>query len=139
VGVIDRASALGDWLRPYAPLVLRLAVGLIFLHHGVMKAGMGVGAVAGFLDSRGFPVPAFWAVVLIAVETVGAACVVVGLLTRFWASLMVVQMAVALAVVVLPGGKSPEFEALLLAGALALVGLGDGPLALGPLFRKRVP
>jgi putative oxidoreductase len=139
VKIIEQASALADRVRPYAPLVLRLAVGLIFLHHGVMKVGMGVGGVAGFLGGRGFPVPAFWSIVLIAVETVGAACVTVGLLTRFWASLMAVQMAVALVVVVLPGGRSPEFEALLLAGSLTLVGLGDGPLALGPLFRKRAP
>lgn len=135
--IVERASALGIGLRPYAPLVLRLAVGLVFLHHGLMKLQMGVGGVAGFLGRLGFPFPALWAAIIIAVETFGAACVVLGLLTRLWAAAMAVEMAVALAVAVLPAGRSPELEALLLAGALALVGLGDGPLALGRLFRGR--
>jgi len=136
VTIVDRVSALGTGLRPYAPLVLRLAVGLVFLHHGVMKLHMGVGGVAGFLGSLGFPLPGLWAAVIIGVETVGAACVVVGLFTRLWAAAMAVEMVVAIAVAVLPAGRSPELEALLLAGALALAGLGDGPLALGRLFRR---
>jgi putative oxidoreductase len=134
-----KASALADRLRPYTPLVLRLAVGLIFLHHGVMKVGMGVGGVTGFLGGVGFPFPGFWAVVLIALETVGAACVAVGLLTRLWAALIAVEMVLAIFLVAVPAGRSAEFEVMLLAGAIALVGLGDGPLALGPLFRKRAP
>lgn len=137
MSIVARASALGTGLRPYAPLVLRLGVGLVFLHHGWMKLHMGIGGVAGFLGGLGFPLPALWATVIIGVETVGAACVVLGLLTRLWAAAMAVEMAVAIAVAVLPAGRSPELEALLLAGALALAGLGDGPLALGPLFRRR--
>jgi len=133
----DRIAAPLGRLGPWAPLVLRLGIGLVFLHHGLMKIHMGVRGVAGFLGSLGFPVPAAWAVLLILIETVGAVCVVVGLWTGIWAALMAVEMAVALPVAVLPAGHSPELEALLLAGAVALAGLGDGPLALGPLFRRR--
>jgi len=139
MGPFSRASALADRLRPAAPLLLRLAVGLVFLHHGLGKLHMGVPAVAGFFGGLGIPFPTPFAVVVMAVETVGAACVVLGLWTRLWAALMVVDMAVAILVAVLPSGRSPELEGLLLAGAFALVGLGDGPLALGALFRKAGP
>ncbi len=137
MGLVDRGSALGRRLAPWAPLVLRLAVGLVFLHHGVTKLYTGLGGVAGFLRGLGFPVAVAWAALIILIETVGAACVVVGLRTRFWAALMAVEMAVAIVVAVLPARRIPELEGLLLAGALALVGLGDGPLALGGLFRRR--
>jgi hypothetical protein len=43
---------------------------------------------------------------------------------------------VAILRVLLPAGRSFELEALLLAGALSLVALGDGPLALGMKLKK---
>ena len=139
MGPFSRISALADGLRPAAPLVLRLAVGLIFLHHGLGKLHMGVGGVAGFFGGLGIPLPTAFAVVVMTVETLGAACLVLGLWTRLWAALMVVDMAVAILVAVVPSGHSPEIEGLLLAGALALVGLGEGPFALGGLLRKAGP
>ncbi|MGD0483153.1 MAG: DoxX family protein [Gemmatimonadales bacterium] len=139
MGPFQRISALADRLRPFAPVALRLGVGLVFLHHGMGKLHMGVGGVAGFFGELGIPVPTLSALVVMTVETAGAACVVLGLWTRLWAALMVVDMAVAILVAVLPSGHSPEIEGLLLAGALALVGLGDGPLALGEFFRKAGP
>jgi putative oxidoreductase len=124
-------------LSPLASLFLRLAVGWVFLRHGIMKLHMGVGAVAGFLGHLGFPVPHAWAVVLMVVETVGAGCVVLGLWTRFWAACLAVDMIMAIWLAVLPTGHAPELEGLLLAGALALVGLGDGPVAVGRLLRSK--
>jgi putative oxidoreductase len=137
---VNPFAALDRWgrrLAPYAALVLRLAVGWVFLRHGSMKLRMGVAGVAGFLHHLGFPVAPFWAVVLIGAETVGAACVVLGLLTRFWAACLAVDMTVAILVAVLPSGRPPELEGLLLAGSLALVALGDGPLSVGGLIRAR--
>ncbi len=124
-------------LAPLAPVFLRLGVGLVFLHHGIMKWHMGVGGVAGFLSHLGFPVATFWAVVLIVVETVGAACVVLGFWTRFWAACMVVEMVLAISRTTLPSGRAPELEGLLLAGSLALLALGDGPVSIGAIFRSR--
>ncbi len=124
-------------LAPLASTVLRIAVGWVFLRHGLMKIHMGVGGVGGFLHGLGFPVAQAWAVVLIVVETFGAACLVVGLLTRFWAACLVVDMVVAITRAILPTGRPFELEGLLLAGALALVVLGDGWLALGSLLGKK--
>ncbi len=133
----DALGRLAGRLSPLAPLFLRLAVGWVFLRHGIMKVNMGAGAVAGFLGHLGFPVPHAWAVVLIVVETVGAGCVVLGLWTRFWATCLAVDMILAIWLAVLPTGHAPELEGLLLAGALALLALGDGPVSVGALLRTR--
>ncbi len=123
-------------LGPYAALILRVAVGWVFLRHGIAKMGMGAAAVAGFFHGLGIPFPHEAAVVVIVVETVGAACVVLGVFTRFWAAGMVVDMIVAILVAVMPTGRPWELEGLLLAAALALVGLGDGALSVGRLLRR---
>jgi putative oxidoreductase len=132
-------SALNRWairLTPYAGVFLRIGVGWVFLRHGIGKLGMGVDGVAGFFGGLGIPVPHVFAVIVMTVETVGAVCVLVGALTRFWAALMAVDMIVAISVAIMPTGRAWELEGLLLAGAVALVGLGDGPLSLGKLLRK---
>ena len=69
----------------YAALLLRLAVGGVFLRHGIVKVEGGIPALAGFLHGLGFPFANVWAVVLMVVETVGAGCVLLGVLTRAWA------------------------------------------------------
>ena len=101
-----------------------------------MKLEGGLPGLAAFLHGLGFPFANIWAVILIGVETVGAACVVFGLLTRAWALCFVVEMVVAILRVQLPASRNFELEALLLAGALSLVALGDGPLALGMTLKK---
>ena len=121
---------------PYAAVVLRLAVGGVFLNHGIAKAQSGVPAIAEFLHGVGFPFATIWAVILIGTETVGALCVLAGVLTRVWATCMVVVMTVAILAVKIPHHAGFELEAMLLAGALSLVALGDGPMALGVRFRK---
>jgi putative oxidoreductase len=123
-------------LTAYAAVVLRIGVGWLFLRHGLGKLGMGVAGVAGFFGGLGIPLPHVFAIVVIIVETVGAACVLLGILTRFWAALMVVDMIVAILVAVMPSGRAWELEGLLLACAVALIGLGDGPLSVGRLVHK---
>jgi putative oxidoreductase len=120
----------------YAALLLRLAVGGVFLRHGIMKVEGGIPALTGFLHGLGFPFANIWAVVLIVVETVGAGFVLLGVLTRAWAVCFVVEMIVAILRVQIPAGRNFELEALLLAGAASLVALGDGPLALGVKLKR---
>ncbi|HSD32319.1 MAG TPA: DoxX family protein [Gemmatimonadales bacterium] len=120
----------------YAALLLRLAVGGVFLRHGIMKVEGGIPALAGFLHGLGFPFANVWAVVLMVVETVGAGCVLLGVLTRAWAVCLAVEMIVAILRVQIPGGHNFELEALLLAGAASLVALGDGPIALGMKLKR---
>lgn len=123
-------------LSPYAAFFMRLAVGGVFLSHGIEKFQRGVPAVAGFLHGLGIPFGSVLAVYLIAVETVGAVCVMIGFYTRAWAAAMAVNMVVAIVLAVLPRGGNFELEALLFAGAVTLVALGDGPLSIAVRFKK---
>ena len=124
-------------LAPYAALFMRLAVGGVFLRHGITKIHSGVPAVAGFLHGLGVPFASVAAVILIAVETVGAACVLLGIFTRFWAACMAVEMVVAILAAKLPQGGNIELEGLLLAGAITLVALGDGPFSVAIGLKRR--
>ena len=133
----SRAERWGGRLAPFAALPLRIAVGWVFLRHGSIKLHLGFSGVAGMVGHLGFPVPAAWAVILIGAETLGAACVVLGLFTRFFAACLAVDMILAISLAVLPSHRAPELEGLLLAGALALVVLGDGPVSIGALLRLR--
>lgn len=123
-------------LTPYAAFFMRLAVGGVFLLHGIAKFERGIGATATMLAGVGFPFATIFAVILMTIETVGAICVLLGILTRAWATTMAVVMVVAILAVKLPAGRNFELEALLFAGALTLVALGDGPLSVAVRFKR---
>ena len=124
-------------LSPYAAFFMRLAVGGVFLIHGWARFQRGIPATAAYLhDATGLPFGTVGAIVLLTIETVGAACVLLGIGTRFWASLMAMVMVITLAFVEIPRGRNIEFEALLFAGALTLVALGDGPLSIAVRFKR---
>src|SRR2546426_5619657 len=122
-------------LTPYAAFFMRLAVGGVFFRHGWVKFHNGIPAVAGFLHGIGFPFATFWAVLLIAIETIGAVCVLLGVFTRVWAALMAVEMVVAIAAVKVPSGGENQLEGRLLARARAPLGAGGGP----PSERESTP
>jgi len=124
-------------LTPYAAFFMRLAVGGVFLLHGIAKFERGIGATAHMLAGMGFPFATIFAVILLTIETVGALCVLLGILTRAWAAVMAVEMVVAILAVKVRGGGNFELEALLLAGAVTLVALGDGPLSVAVRFKQR--
>ena len=124
-------------LTPYAAFFMRLAVGGVFLMHGIAKFERGIGATAAMLANIGIPFATIFAVILMTVETVGAVCVLLGILTRAWAWAMAVVMVVAILAVKVPRGGNFELEALLLAGAVTLVALGDGPLSVAVRLKNR--
>ena len=127
---------IANLLAPFAPLMLRLAVAYVFVRHGLLKYHMGIAGGSRFLGQLGIPLPTVATVVVISVETLGAACLALGLLTRFWALCMAVEMVVAIWLAVLP--RAPELEGLLLASALALFSLGGGPISIDRLLQKKV-
>jgi putative oxidoreductase len=123
-------------LTPYAAFIMRLAVGGVFLLHGIAKFERGIGATAHMLAGVGFPFATIFAVILMTIETIGAICVLLGILTRVWAAAMAVVMVVAILAVKVRNGMNFEVEALLLAGAVTLVALGDGPLSVAVRFKQ---
>jgi len=114
-------------LAPYAAFFMRLAVGGVFLSRGLDRVQGGIPY---------FSMGTLLILVVIAIETVGAVCVLLGMWTRFWATAMAVFMAVTIIATKLPHHANIELEALLLAGAVTLMALGDGPLSIGIRFKK---
>jgi putative oxidoreductase len=81
-------------MKEYAPFVLRLSVGGIFLFAGIMKL-FDPNMVSGMLGGMGFPAPAFWTWLLIAAETLCGASVLLGFKLK-WATvpLMIVSIVI---------------------------------------------
>ena len=114
-------------LAPYAAFFMRLAVGGVFLSHGLDRIQGGI---------PGLSLGTLVILLVIAIETVGAVCVLLGIWTRVWATAMAVFMAVTILTDKLPHHANFELQALLLAGAVTLMALGDGPLSIGIRFKK---
>ena len=94
------------WVRDLSWLLIRLTAGGILLVHGWGKL-MGPGAAAfagGALARRGIEPSLPLAYVVFFNETVGAVCLMLGLLTRVVAAMIAVEMAVITFVVHWPNG-----------------------------------
>lgn len=123
---------------PYAALLLRLALGVLFLAHAGLKIFVFTPAgTAAFFGSLGLP-PAF-AYVTIAWELLGAVALILGLWPRVVAIALIPVLLGAIVTVHGPAGfffTSPkggwEFLALWIVGLLALALAGDGAYAMRP-------
>ncbi len=128
----------------YAPLVLRVATGIVFLVHGIGKLMMGVSGVSGFLGGLGFPIPGVFAVILIGIEVIGGLALIAGFMTHWAAKFTGLAMLVALLVIFAPkgfvlGGEG-GFVLLLIASSVSLMITGPGKFALDNiLLRKMQP
>lgn len=123
---------------PYAALVLRLVLGILFLAHAGLKVFVFTPAgTAGFFASLGLP--GWLAYVTIVWEIVGAVALIVGFWPRLAAIALVPVLVGAIITVHGPAGfffTNPnggwEFLALWIAGLVALALTGDGAFALKP-------
>ncbi|MEO8033576.1 MAG: DoxX family protein [Acidobacteriota bacterium] len=128
-----------------ASLVLRVAVGLVFLPHGYTKVFSAGGAGAFAADMPGYGIPAILGYVAAYSELVCGILLIVGLLTRVDALLLACVMFVAAAVVqgpdalhdTQPGAirlfvllRGIELPLTLLAANIALLLLGPGRYSL---------
>lgn len=122
-------------LVAYAPLPLRLGLGIILLVHGAQKVFvLGPGKVAGYFGSLGLEPASFLALVVTLLEFGGGICLLLGLLTRLVGVLFAIEMVVAIWKVhaakgFYVGQGGYEFPLLLIAGSLALVLAGPGRFA----------
>lgn len=129
----------------WAPLVIRITLGSIFIAHGSQKLfgafdGAGIKGTTDFVDSLGFKPAALWAWLLALTEFAGGLGLIFGLLTRVAALGIIVIMTVAIVKIhlkqgfFLPGGF--EYGLALLAMALSLVLSGGGKLSLDWWIRQ---
>lgn len=127
---------------PVAPLVLRLAVGVIFAAHGYQKWTGGVENVAGFFASAGIPAALYSAYLVTFLELAGGILLVLGLFTHWLAKLFALEMLVAFFFVHMGKGifvQSGGYELVLLlfAASVSLMISGGGKWALeDKLFRR---
>ena len=123
---------------PYASLLLRLALGILFLAHFGLKFFVFTPAgTAKFFASLGLP--GGLAYVTMAVELIGAIALILGIYARVVAIVLIPILLGAIFTVHGPAGfffTSPnggwEFPAFWIVGLLALALTGDGKYALKP-------
>lgn len=140
--LIPQLKPFYDWVEPLSWLLIRLTAGLMLLPHGIPKLLAGVEATAAMaLEKRGIGAAEPLAVVLILLETVGGACIAAGLFTRFFASAVVIEMAV-IAYHHLPkfGWTGPGYEYPLMWGLIMLsIALrGGGPFSVDRRIGKEL-
>ncbi len=129
-----------DW----APLALRLALGVIFIAHGYPKL-KNIKGTAQWLASSGFKPGRFWALVLGFSEFFGGFALLIGFFSRFAAAALIISMAVATLLKIFKW-KTPftamdkmgwEFDVLIVAGLIVLFLLGSGALSIDQLLGWR--
>ena len=117
-------------------LLLRLAVGLLILFHGVAKITGGIDGITGMLAKSG--VPAGVGYLVYVGEVVAPLFVILGAWTRPAALVIAINMLVAVALAHLndlfsiskTGGYALELQALFLLSAIAIALLGAGRYSL---------
>ena len=123
-------------------LLLRVALGLVFVMHGWQKLTvLGHSGVTGFLGSIGVPWPALNATLLIATELGGGLALLLGAFTRVAGALTAFAMLVATVLVHLPNGfflpNGYEFAATLLVSSVAVAFTGAGAYSVDALLGRR--
>lgn len=120
-------------LKPVALLLLRFALGIIFISHGYPKLFTHTPQAIQFFRQMGFP--GYFAYLAGVIEFFGGLLLVLGLFTRIAGLLIAAEMAVAIWRVHLPMGpvtavKNYEFPLVLATAALVLAGVGAGLFSL---------
>ena len=120
----------------YAILVIRLALGVIFVAHGGQKlfglwGGPGLQGFAGYLGSIGVQPALPLAFLSAAGEFFGGAAVLLGVLARWGAFILIVDMIVAVATVHWAHGffimnQGYEYNVALIGMSLAILFNGSG-------------
>ncbi|RIZ40573.1 DoxX family protein [Pseudomonas putida] len=125
---------------PYAALAMRLALGIMFIAHGLTKVFIFTPAgTAGFFESIGFP--GFLAYPVMAFEVIGGLMLVLGVCARWVAAIAVIQLFVAATVHFGNGWSFTnanggwEYPVFLTISALVVALLGEGPFAAKPAVK----
>lgn len=134
---------------------LRLVVGYGFFEHGVAKLMRGPDAFPRILEAMHMPMPHMLGWATMAVEILGGLAVMLGLFIPLASMPMIAVLLVAIVTVHLPNGFSSiklqsfangtahfgqpgyETDLLYIAGLLALVIGGSGPMALDRLLTQQ--
>lgn len=133
-------------MQPITYTLVRVVVGVTLFVHGWGKVmGPGPAGVTKYFASLGLPAPgglAYWAIFI---ETIGAACVALGLFTRFFAAALAIEMLIALIAVHWARGflvtqQATGYEYVLVLGIvfLAIAIRGGGPYSVDAKIGKEL-
>ncbi|HEX5210554.1 MAG TPA: DoxX family protein [Pseudolabrys sp.] len=130
-------------MLPIAATLVRIVVGIMFVMHVMGKFHNGADAVAGYMGKNGLHPGAFFAYAAMALESIGGACLIIGLFTRFFAAALAIEMLIALLVVHLPKGYAAGgggFEYVLLIGIVCftIAMRGGGPYSVDAKIGKEL-
>lgn len=122
-------------IAPYAALLLRLALGSVWLSHAFLKlAAFSMPALAAFLNAQGMPTPMAWPVALL--ELAGGVMIILGIHGRVASVALLPLLAGALVghtgngwTAMVPGGGW-LYPSLLMMATLLHLRAGDGAAAL---------
>jgi putative oxidoreductase len=125
-------------------LVFRVGIAALMVgFHGWTRLNRAIGYVlfdqpwtfVDMVDRLGFPFPAMFAILSAVSESVGALLLAVGLVTRWAAAMLAINMAVALLNELFKGDPI-ELPGLYLLGTVTVVLLGPGQLSLDGRRRR---
>ncbi|HEX6535257.1 MAG TPA: DoxX family protein [Gemmatimonadaceae bacterium] len=122
--------------------LLRLVLGVVFLAHGIQKLFVfGHGGVTAAFAQMGVPSPELMATLATAIELLCGIALIVGIVTRYAAVLLAIEMFLAIVFVKARGGfflpNGAEYELTLCIALVALVLTGPGALALEHALTRR--
>ena len=120
-----------------AKLMLRLALGILILMHGIAKVTGGVAGIVGMVSKAGLP--GYLGYFVYVGEVLAPILVIVGLWTRPAAWVIAINMIVAVALVHMndllalneQGGWELELQGMFLFTAIAIALLGAGRFSVG--------
>ena len=132
----------------FAPLALRIPIGIIFFAHGAQKlfgwfGGYGLNGVAGWMESIGLAPGMLMAILAGSAEMFGGLFLILGLLVRPSAFVLAITMLVAIFAVHFENGlfmsnDGYEFGLALLAASISLLISGAGKLSIDKLILKKI-
>jgi putative oxidoreductase len=132
-----------DTVRPYALLLARIGIGVIFLFHGTQKfMTTGMAEVTRFFESAGVPLPDLAAPAVAVLEIVGGIAFILGAALPVFGTLLALNMIGAIVFVhgangFLVSESGFEFVLALAAGSLAVGFSGGGAFAVDGLLPQR--
>lgn len=89
-------------MKPTVTIIMRVALGVLFLAHGINKLQMGLDSVSGWFSGLGLP--GFMAYVITGIELIGGVLLIVGLFTRYVSILFIAVLIGAVVTAKLPAG-----------------------------------
>ncbi len=140
---INGKSREAQHLTSLGILLVRVVLGIIFIYYAGQHAfswfgGRGIGAFANTLAHDHFPVlpPLVWAWMSATAELIGASLIIIGLVSRWAALLMILDMFGVLWAHWAEGFGGTDFNIALIAMAGLVLIAGPGQIAVDHLIRR---